>query len=297
MKICLLFFFGIALSLLTFAQTDVSLVNPDFEIPDDSAKYNCNDTAFTLIDGFGWRTDNCNDVGREATADVPGKTNNVGTYDGLGIAFSHNLAGHVYQVVEAVSAAGATYNLSCQTIYSFSDAETGYSCVYISLFSGTDTTNRTIAKGDSLEYIIADVQSDPDSYILWEKVSTSYTTTAGDVGKTLCIEFGNWAAAGSSWTYFYHDAFELKKSGGSGIYNVNMVLTEIYPNPSSGIVYIKSNTGSYITYEICNVLGTVVESGTLKGTSQLDLSNMHKGIYFISVTSGSNTEIHRFVLR
>jgi hypothetical protein len=292
-----------------FSQAvDVPLVNPSFEAPGDSVKINCSyivgedTTAFNEIPGFGWKIDSCNDVGREDPnkfgdpnrAAAEGDPNKF-AFNGWHVAFSHNNSGRMYQVVGKIDKVGAKYTFSGQSIYSYSGATSAFSCVYISLFSGKDATTRTVAAGDSVEYVIADLTADP-TLIAWEKISVSYTTTAADIGKTLCVEFGN--SASDSWTYFYHDAFTLTRLGGT--VNVNTTgksNISIYPNPSTnGKIRVKGiNNGCFTVYD---VLGKNVFSGVIKNSFQaIDLSRLSKGVYFIELNSNENSLRSKLVIK
>lgn len=55
---------------------------------------------------------------------------------------------------------------------------------------------------------------------------------------------------------------------------------ELYPNPTTGMVYIINTSKSY-TYAISNAAGELLAKGQLM--SSIDLSSFMKGMYFIHV--------------
>ena len=62
----------------------------------------------------------------------------------------------------------------------------------------------------------------------------------------------------------------------------------IYPNPSNGIFNVSIGNSSEInTIEITNVIGQTIYSKIANNSSNnvIDLSNLNKGIYFISLKS------------
>lgn len=303
MKKVLLSLLSLPLSLGLFSQTAVTLVNSSFETPDDSSKIQCthqeitgNDTVQVPINdvtGFGWKIDNCSDAGREdpkkTPTDIDG--NEIAGKDGKYFAFSHNTEGHIYQVTEAVAQAGVTYTFSGKTIWAWCSSDTSYSSVYISL-AGDDVTARTIVAQDSFTFVksLDLVDGKPTA---WEDVSVSYTTTSSDIGKKIVVEFGNSTEVEDSWGYYYHDNFSLVKTGAVGIASITNKFS-VFPNPSNGIVNIKTN-GNVAKYDIYNTLGALVKSGNV--TSQLDLTSMEKGTYFIKLNNKSSVEYHKVILK
>jgi len=63
-------------------------------------------------------------------------------------------------------------------------------------------------------------------------------------------------------------------------------LLNIYPNPTSDILNIRTSNSEHIGIEISTLNGQVLLSSELKGTThQLNLSSFKKGVYFISIRS------------
>jgi len=79
---------------------------------------------------------------------------------------------------------------------------------------------------------------------------------------------------------------------------------DLFPNPSNGLVYLQYNSDfkeKTTTISVTNSLGAYVyreitsNNNSFKKT--LDLSNLEKGIYFVKVSSNSNTTIKKLVLQ
>ena len=62
----------------------------------------------------------------------------------------------------------------------------------------------------------------------------------------------------------------------------------IYPNPSNGIVNIELDENGEFAVEVTDILGKVISAETIKSNTILNLHNLDKGVYFVTV---SNNEI------
>ena len=74
----------------------------------------------------------------------------------------------------------------------------------------------------------------------------------------------------------------------------------LFPNPAYDILTIDFKLGHYIGtsayFEIVNIYGQVVKSkNVFVRVSQLDVSDLEAGTYFIRITQGSNQITERFV--
>ena len=70
---------------------------------------------------------------------------------------------------------------------------------------------------------------------------------------------------------------------------------KMYPNPTTGIVYIQTDDHDY-DYRILNVYGQCVETGTLQ-TNTVSLERFPTGIYFIQLTSGNQTIVTEKIIK
>ena len=63
------------------------------------------------------------------------------------------------------------------------------------------------------------------------------------------------------------------------------VLTSVYPNPTTGILQIKSNeANANYQVQVMNMVGQTVLTGQ-NMTTQIDLSGLNNGIYLLQLTS------------
>ena len=70
----------------------------------------------------------------------------------------------------------------------------------------------------------------------------------------------------------------------------------IYPNPVNNILYINGSNAEY-SYMMYNSMGQVVANGNAKGTEQISVDNMTKGIYFLRITSGTQMLVEKVVVK
>lgn len=73
----------------------------------------------------------------------------------------------------------------------------------------------------------------------------------------------------------------------------------IYPNPTTGILYVRAQNGNTVDYiEVVNALGRVVMARECADTEvELDLTAFSSGIYFVKVTSGDETKTEKVALK
>jgi hypothetical protein len=72
-------------------------------------------------------------------------------------------------------------------------------------------------------------------------------------------------------------------------------LVEVYPNPVSDILYMKSLQGETVEYSIFNVLGQMVTSGSSNGS--ISVEGLEKGLYFLQVKGEKLLETVKFVVK
>jgi hypothetical protein len=95
----------------------------------------------------------------------------------------------------------------------------------------------------------------------------------------------------------------VKSCVGINQLSVNGGQISFYPNPSSGIVNvtmqnIKAGTNITVTDLLGNeVYRTVVNSGNLNQTLNIDLSQLSKGVYLFGASSGSQSSVQKLVIQ
>jgi hypothetical protein len=151
---------------------------------------------------------------------------------------------------------------------------------------------------DVTEFIWDNMKVDGQDSIL----TSSEITIPDTVSVTdwyVVIKTGCWNATGSGPTFdFLFDNISLNNitivSDVAQVTNGNNF--SIFPNPSNGIINIKSSGNSQTTkYGLYNVAGVLVKSGNV--TNQLDLTSLGKGTYIIKLGNNSSTEFHKLVLK
>jgi uncharacterized membrane protein len=71
---------------------------------------------------------------------------------------------------------------------------------------------------------------------------------------------------------------------------------KVYPNPSEGTVRIKSETP--VAVSIADITGKVVFTmNDVTSDTQMNLSSLQKGMYMATITSGSDKETQKIILK
>lgn len=68
----------------------------------------------------------------------------------------------------------------------------------------------------------------------------------------------------------------------------------IYPNPVLNVLSLKRTDTAEATYSITNLIGQTLLSGTLNN-NQINVANLAKGVYLISVSDGEETTVKKFI--
>ena len=93
----------------------------------------------------------------------------------------------------------------------------------------------------------------------------------------------------------FSEVYILTVDGILGVNNQSIEGLVIYPNPVANILSIDATT-PISNVEIINVLGQVLVSKSSNSTiSNIDVSTLSKGTYFIKVTSDNNTKVLQFL--
>ena len=76
----------------------------------------------------------------------------------------------------------------------------------------------------------------------------------------------------------------------------NETVFAIYPNPVNNVLYINGGNTEY-SYMMYNSVGQVVANGNAKGTEQISVDGLTKGIYFLRITSGTQVLVEKVVVK
>ena len=77
---------------------------------------------------------------------------------------------------------------------------------------------------------------------------------------------------------------------------IKNVSFDIYPNPASDVINIKSNAQRY-EYQMINSLGQVVLEGVSSGENTISVANMKNGIYFLRLVSDDEMSINKITIQ
>ena len=69
----------------------------------------------------------------------------------------------------------------------------------------------------------------------------------------------------------------------------------IFPNPVNNTLNINGGNAEY-SYVMYNGMGQMVANGTARGTEQINVSDMAKGVYFLRLTSGTQVRVEKVVV-
>jgi hypothetical protein len=140
------------------------------------------------------------------------------------------------------------------------------------------------AHGDSAIFTLPDTASTADWYVL---IKAGAFMNAGEMEPAY-----NWLIDELSlW-----DMAEVKPPNAINNFESVTNVFNVFPNPSGGIVNIKSNNNNALTYIVYNLMGDVIRSGRLGSSNSIDLSNLNKGLYLVRITDGLKTEEHKLLL-
>ncbi|MBN2729841.1 MAG: T9SS type A sorting domain-containing protein [Bacteroidales bacterium] len=112
------------------------------------------------------------------------------------------------------------------------------------------------------------------------------------------VKAGCWNTAGDpmpTFEFLFDNISLVDINNSTGVAQVsNKNMMAVYPNPSNGIINIKSNSNSPVNFDIYNVSGLLVKSG-ITG-NQFDAISLKRGVYMIKLESNSLIELHRLVV-
>jgi len=70
----------------------------------------------------------------------------------------------------------------------------------------------------------------------------------------------------------------------------------VFPNPSTGIVYLSQNVSNEAEVKVFSILGEEIYSNTLGETLKIDLSKFSNGVYVIEVKNENSYFTERLIL-
>ncbi len=156
----------------------------------------------------------------------------------------------------------------------------------------------------NLTFTQFNTESDLDKVIVYDGADASAPvlgTFSGDsiptealistTGSMYIEFFSNDSLTAPGWEAYYE-----------GTLNVNEATMQqqlrVYPNPTNGVFTIESNLGEAVQFELYNVLGQRVRaSQTLQNDTQVNVSDLESGVYFIQFHSGATTHTEKLIVK
>lgn len=137
-------------------------------------------------------------------------------------------------------------------------------------------------------------------YFGYENITEDYLTVGYDLNndnsnKVFYNAEGVWENSSYNGTLMIHPVFKYDDV----VVNVDEVAFDskmnIYPNPSSGVVFIKNGVNP-ISILVFDIYGKKVAELSKGVYSQIDLSNLSNGVYFLNIFSNNKTQIEKIII-
>ena len=142
------------------------------------------------------------------------------------------------------------------------------------------------------------LQSSLNTYDIWiARPGTSPTTDPGDMGYWTTWQFKQYSWYGSvagisgnvDLDSFNGTINDFNTMIGTANINATTINTlQIYPNPTSSVVFLKNKNNSFVSADIFDFNGRLLFTVDVKNKPEIDLQNLEKGIYFIKATNNEN---------
>jgi len=153
--------------------------------------------------------------------------------------------------------------------------------------------------GDTIKYYLADYRfdNDADDYIIkeWKTVNLENVKA-----KKLVFKLSSSDTGGSGMNtpaYFALDNLITRKGDEPelGITKVNTLTVSAYPNPASDVLTV--NIEQPATLQLINAVGEIVTTANINGTTNINVSSLNKGLYFLTVTADSGSTTQKIIVR
>jgi hypothetical protein len=176
--------------------------------------------------------------------------------------------------------------------------------------AGADTVKNKNTGGNNEDIFI--VKYDPSGTVAWATgaggiyrdipngISVDPSGNANVTGYTTnsTLSFGTLSL---TCTGSYNDIFIAKLGGFAGIdEKSDQADILIYPNPSSGTLYVKNNSNvfPFNKITITDLMGRIIlEKESNETETKIDLTAQSKGVYFCTVSCRKSTLVHKVVIQ
>ena len=189
------------------------------------------------------------------------------------------------------------------------NSDTTYtSAVHVSNSSNIDVEVSTLSFEDDLAPVCVDTEID----FIFEGAS-KYEISYGD-GKSETIYAGDLLIKSHSYSSpgVYKVQFtgsnscgdmdsaevevEVKACGSSSTQELEQLRTNVFPNPSSGMVNLVIEENAAFSFQVFNLQGVLVNAGIGQGQVSLDLGGLSNGTYLVQLTHQGQQAFHRIMI-
>ena len=78
---------------------------------------------------------------------------------------------------------------------------------------------------------------------------------------------------------------------------INIDNIEVYPNPTSNVLNISNNVNDITDIVMMDINGQTITNLSFIGSTELDVSNVGSGIFFLQITNDSNTILKKIIIK
>ena len=96
--------------------------------------------------------------------------------------------------------------------------------------------------------------------------------------------------------YAWYDNMYLWKAATAGLEDISANAVKMYPNPANGVVYFSTTANDALTVSVFDLLGKqVMDAQNVQ--SQLNISSLNPGMYFVKMTQGASSATKKLVVK
>lgn len=161
-------------------------------------------------------------------------------------------------------------------------------------FCGLGTEDFVMFYTDFYEYDAATDTWKTSNTVLPTTIKSRIHEVSGVISNKVYIG-GGWSFTGSDHEY-YKDFFEFTHPVAIGDINHNGSLDVVYPNPTNGLIYVKSKT-KYAHYKLYSLTGTLIAQGDVSDRNTIDFGKLAAGMYMLKICNQNSADVNTFTIQ
>ena len=133
---------------------------------------------------------------------------------------------------------------------------------------------------------------------VWSSVDIPLTAFPSlDLSKIFQMKFYGLDGANADGSYdIYLDNIYLYTGTALSVDKINVLNVNMYPNPANGVVYFSAPANDALTVSVFDLLGKqVMDAQNVQ--SQLNISSLNPGMYFVKMTQGASSATKKLVVK